>query len=185
MGYRTCYYRCFSIGYASHAMIDAYKQCRTTWMRRLNWCGRGERRRRSRSVWPKAQEFGFPDEEAAFALQFGHGIGWRSGKSRVIHGWFRWSTRTKQAGMVFALETFWPSKDGWSGGAHRGRDCVTATGHEVITRFRQKNWNGGGSALFTVDGPLSTTRENEGLPQHVKEMVAARARRSGGLGLIQ
>src|SRR5208283_1258925 len=26
MGYRTCYYRCFSIGYASHAMIDAYKQ---------------------------------------------------------------------------------------------------------------------------------------------------------------
>ena len=26
-------------------------------------------------MWPKAQEFGFPDEEAAFALQFGHGIG--------------------------------------------------------------------------------------------------------------
>src|SRR6266481_2801770 len=24
MGYRTCYYRCFTIGYASHAMIDAY-----------------------------------------------------------------------------------------------------------------------------------------------------------------
>ena len=28
MGYRTCYYRCFTIGYASHAMIDAYKRCR-------------------------------------------------------------------------------------------------------------------------------------------------------------
>ena len=27
------------------------------------------------SVWPKAQEFGFPNEEACFALQYGHGIG--------------------------------------------------------------------------------------------------------------
>ena len=27
------------------------------------------------SVWPTAQEFGFPDEEAAFALQYGHGVG--------------------------------------------------------------------------------------------------------------
>jgi len=24
MGYRTCYYRCFSIGYAPHTLIDAY-----------------------------------------------------------------------------------------------------------------------------------------------------------------
>src|SRR3974377_1078279 len=28
MGYRTCYYRCFTIGYASHVMVDAYKRCR-------------------------------------------------------------------------------------------------------------------------------------------------------------
>ena len=28
MGYRTCYYRTFSMGYASHAMVDAYKRCR-------------------------------------------------------------------------------------------------------------------------------------------------------------
>src|SRR6202046_987211 len=28
MGYRTCYYRCFTIGYASHAMVEAYKRCR-------------------------------------------------------------------------------------------------------------------------------------------------------------
>ena len=28
MGYRTCYYRCFAIGSASHALVDAYKRCR-------------------------------------------------------------------------------------------------------------------------------------------------------------
>ena len=27
------------------------------------------------SRWPKAQEFGFPDELAAFAPQYGHGVG--------------------------------------------------------------------------------------------------------------
>ena len=27
------------------------------------------------AVWPKAEEFGFPNEEACFALQYGHGIG--------------------------------------------------------------------------------------------------------------
>ena len=35
------------------------------------------------SVWPKAQEFGFANEEAAFSLQYGHGIGLAiSGRSR-------------------------------------------------------------------------------------------------------
>ena len=28
MGYRTCYYRTFSVGYATPAQLDAYKQCR-------------------------------------------------------------------------------------------------------------------------------------------------------------
>ena len=28
MGYRTCYYRTFNVGYATPAQLDAYKQCR-------------------------------------------------------------------------------------------------------------------------------------------------------------
>src|SRR5216684_3607940 len=27
-GYRTCYYRCFTVGYAPQGMVDAYKRCR-------------------------------------------------------------------------------------------------------------------------------------------------------------
>jgi len=65
--------------------------------------------------------------------------------------------------MVFALETFWPSKDGWSAARIEEEIVVTATGHEVITRFPAEI-DGGGSALFHVDGPLSTTRENEAVP---------------------
>src|SRR5207245_2052758 len=75
MGYRTCYYRCFTIGYASHAMVDAYKRCREYLDAAIELIRPGRTTAQVASVWPKAQEFGFPEEEAAFALQFGHGGG--------------------------------------------------------------------------------------------------------------
>src|SRR6266566_4071488 len=70
MGYRTCYYRCFTIGYASHAMRDAYKRCREYLDAAIELVRPGRTTAEIASVWPKAEEFGFPDEEAAFALQF-------------------------------------------------------------------------------------------------------------------
>ncbi len=33
-GYRTCYYRTFAVGSASPALVDAYKRCRTSSIRR-------------------------------------------------------------------------------------------------------------------------------------------------------
>src|SRR5256712_564281 len=86
MGYRTCYYRCFTIGYASHAMVDAYKCCREYLDAAIELIRPGRTTAQVASVWPKAQEFGFPDEEAAFALQFGHGVGlaiwWKPARRR-------------------------------------------------------------------------------------------------------
>src|SRR5437879_13353390 len=112
MGYRTCYYRCFTIGYASHAMVDAYKRCREYLDAAIELIRPGRTTEQIASGWPKAQEFGFPDEEAAFALQLGHGVGlaiWEKPViSRVVsveHG------HELKPGMVFALETFWPSTD--------------------------------------------------------------------------
>ena len=82
-------------------------------------------------------------------------------------------------GMVFALETFWPSKDGWSAARIEEEIVVTETGHEVITRFPAEKLMVAGAHYFTVDGPLSTTREHEAAPsKHVKEMVAG-AKREG------
>ncbi len=75
MGYRTCYYRCFTIGYASHAMVDAYKRCRDYLDAAIELVRPGRTTAEIAAVWPKAQDFGFPNEEAAFALQYGHGIG--------------------------------------------------------------------------------------------------------------
>ena len=57
------------------------------------------------SVWPRAQEFGFPSEEAAFALQMGHGIGlaiWeRPMISRLVS---LEHPHEIKPGMVFALK---------------------------------------------------------------------------------
>src|SRR5205823_11660583 len=161
MGYRTCYYRCFTVGYASHAMVDAYKRCRDYLDAAIELVRPGRTTAEIAAVWPKAQEFGFPNEEAAFALQMGHGIGlaiWEKPMiSRLVS--LEHSYEIKP-GMVFALETFWPSKDGWSAARIEEEIVVTETGHEIITRFPADQLLVAGGHYFTVNGPLPTTREH-------------------------
>ena len=66
--------------------------------------------------------------------------------------------------MVFALETFWPAKDGWSAARIEEEIVVTETGHEVITRFPAEKLLVAGAPYVTVNGPLETTREHDGPP---------------------
>jgi Xaa-Pro aminopeptidase len=178
MGYRTCYYRCFTIGYASHAMIDAYKRCRDYLDAAISLVRPGRTTAEIAAVWPKAQEFGFPDEEAAFALQFGHGIGLAIWEKPVISRLVSMDHAHEiKPGMVFALETFWPSTDGWSAARIEEEIVVTETGHEVITRFPAEKLLVAGAHYHTVTGPLSTTRESEAAPsEHVLKMVAESAK---------
>jgi hypothetical protein len=76
--------------------------------------------------------------------------------------------------MVFALETFWPSTDGWSAARIEEEIVVTPTGHEVITRFPAEELLVAGAHYFTVNGPLPTTRESESAPsKRVIEMIEA------------
>ena len=75
LGYRTCYYRCFAVGSASPAMRDAYTRCREYMDLAIATVRPGATTADIVSLWPTAQEFGFPNEEAAFALQYGHGVG--------------------------------------------------------------------------------------------------------------
>ena len=74
-GYRTCYYRTFAVGSASRAQHDAYTRAREYMDRAIALVRPGATTADIVAVWPTAQEFGFPDEEAAFALQYGHGVG--------------------------------------------------------------------------------------------------------------
>src|SRR6201981_2766955 len=178
MGYRTCYYRCFTVGYAPHTMVDAYKRCRDYLDAAISLIRPGRTTAEIASVWPKAQEFGFANEEAAFALQFGHGIGLAIWEKPVISRLVSLEHSYElKPGMVFALETFWPSKDGWSAARIEEEIVVTETGHEIITRFPADQLLVAGQRYYTVNGPLPTTRETEAEPsREVKEMIEASAR---------
>ncbi|WP_433968622.1 M24 family metallopeptidase [Tunturiibacter gelidiferens] len=179
MGYRTCYYRTFSIGYSSHAMVDAYKRCRDYLDAAIDLIRPGRSTGDVASVWPKAQDFGFPNEEAAFALQYGHGIGLAIWEKPVISRLVSLDHPQEiKPGMVFALETFWPSKDGWSAARIEEEIVVTETGHEVITRFPAEKLLVAGAHYYTVGGPLPTVRETEVEPNSdVRNLVASSAQK--------
>ena len=75
MGYRTCYYRTFSVGLATDSQRDAYKQAREWIDNAIDIVRPGVATDEIAKVFPKAEEFGFSDEMEAFALQFCHGLG--------------------------------------------------------------------------------------------------------------
>ena len=181
MGYRTCYYRTLHASATrSHAMIDAYKRCRDYLDAAIELIRPGRTTAQVASVWPKAQEFGFPDEEAAFALQFGHGIGLAIWEKPVISRLVSLDhPHELKPGMVFALETFWPSTDGWSAARIEEEIVVTETGHEVITRFPAEKLLVAGAHYFTVNGPLPTTRETEALAKPARRRNGRSQREDG------
>jgi len=162
MGYRTCYYRTFFVGSASQAQVDAYKKCRDILDVAIEAIKPGVTTADVVELWPKAQEFGFPNEEAAFALQYGHGVGLSIWEKPVFSRLVSFDKpEVIQEGMVFALETFWPASDGWSAARIEEQLVVTADGCEVITRFPAEAPMVCGVRYYTATGPLPATRDTE------------------------
>ena len=159
-GYRTCYYRTFAIGSASQAMVDAYKRCRYILDIAINAIKPGVTTADVVKLWPRAEEFGFPNEEAAFALQYGHGVGLSIWEKPIFSRLVSLDhPEVIEEGMVFALETFWPASDGWSAARIEEQLVVTKDGCEVITRFPAEDLLVAGVRYYTAGGPLPTTRE--------------------------
>lgn len=162
MGYRTCYYRCFAVGSASPAQRDAYVRCREYMDHAIALVKPGATTADIVSVWPRAEEFGFPDEEAAFALQYGHGVGLSIWEKPIFSRLVSLDhPEVLEEGMVFALETYWPGSDGWSAARIEEEVVVTADGCEVITKFPAEELLVAGRRYFTAGGALSHTRESQ------------------------
>jgi Xaa-Pro aminopeptidase len=162
MGYRTCYYRTFAVGSASTAQRGAYRICRELMDNAISLVKPGATTADIVQTWPTAQEFGFPDEEAAFALQYGHGVGlsiWErpifSRLTSLEH------PEVLEEGMVFALETYWPSTDGWGAARIEEELVVTHDGCEVITKFPAEQLLVAGQRYFTTGGVLPNERESQ------------------------
>ncbi|MBO9521398.1 MAG: aminopeptidase P family protein [Nocardioidaceae bacterium] len=159
-GYRTCYYRTFAVGSASPYQRDAYTRAREYMDLAIAAVKPGATTADIVQTWPTAQEFGFADEEAAFALQYGHGVGLSIWEKPIFSRLVSLENpEVLEAGMVFALETYWPSADGIGAARIEEEVVVTETGCEVITKFpAEELMVAGGHRYFTVDGPMPLNR---------------------------
>ena len=138
-GYRTCYYRTFAVGSATASQHDAYAKARE-WMDAANDTVRvGVGTDEIAKVWPKAEDFGFTDELAAFGLQFGHGLGLGLHERPIISRLNSLENPIEiKAGMVFALETYCPASDGVSAARIEEEVVVTDSGVHILTKFPSK-----------------------------------------------
>ncbi len=136
VGYKTCYYRTFVVGKANDAQRDAYKWAREWIDASIELMRPGVTTDQVAKVWPKAQDFGFDNEMECFGLQFGHSVGLFLHERPIISrlNSLEHPVELKE-GMVIALETYCPAKDGVSAARIEEEVVVTADGPRVITRF--------------------------------------------------
>jgi Xaa-Pro aminopeptidase len=138
-GYRTCYYRTFSVGSSTQAQRDAYARA-TEWMEAAIAAIRpGVSTDQVARLWPTAQDIGLPDEKTAFGLQFGHGLGLALHERPIISRLSSLDAPMEiHKGMVFALETYCPASDGVSAARLEEEVVVVDDGVQIITRFPSK-----------------------------------------------
>lgn len=138
-GYRTCYYRTFAVGSATASQHDAYTKAREWMDAAIDTVRVGVGTDEIAKVWPKAEDFGFTDELAAFGLQFGHGLGLGLHERPIISRLNSLENPIEiKAGMVFALETYCPASDGVSAARIEEEVVVTDSGVHILTKFPSK-----------------------------------------------
>jgi Xaa-Pro aminopeptidase len=136
VGYKTCYYRTFVVGSATDAQRDAYTKAREWIDASIELMRPGIGTDQVAKVWPKAEEFGFANEMECFGLQFGHSVGLFLHERPIISrlNSLEHPVELKE-GMVIALETYCPAKDGYSAARIEEEVVITADGPQVITKF--------------------------------------------------
>ena len=135
-GYRTCYYRTFGVGWATQPQRDAYLQAREWMDAALDSIRPGVGSNEVAAVFPRAQDFGFENELAAFGLQFAHGLGLGLHERPIISRLNSMKDPVQiRPGMVFAMETYCPASDGISAARIEEEVVVTDYGIEVLTKF--------------------------------------------------
>jgi Xaa-Pro aminopeptidase len=88
------------------------------------------------ACWPTAEQLGFANEMECFGLQFGHGLGLFLHERPIISRLVSMDSPMEiKEGMVFALETYCPASDGYSGARIEEEVVVTDKGCRIITLF--------------------------------------------------
>jgi len=136
MGYRTCYYRTFSVGRATDPQRTAYRKAREWMDRAIDVLKPGVSSDKVADAFPRAEEIGFANEMDAFGLNFCHGLGLGLHERPVIGrlNSYREPIELK-VGMVFAVETYCPATDGFSAARIEEEVVLTPKGPQIISLY--------------------------------------------------
>src|SRR5258706_198477 len=136
IGYRTCYYRTFSVGKATKPHQLAHKKAGEWMDEAIALIKPGVTTDKIARSFPKAQEIGFDSEMGAFGLNFCHGIGLGLHERPIISRLNSFDDPMElEAGMMFAVETYCPATDGVSAARIEEEVIVTPGGAQIITLF--------------------------------------------------
>ena len=136
IGYRTCYYRTFSVGRATQPQLDAYKRARDWMDRAIALLKPGVSSETVAASFPTAQDIGFGSEMDAFGLNFCHGLGLGLHERPLISRLNSLEEPIElKTGMVFAVETYCPASDGVSAARIEEEVILTPTGPKVISLY--------------------------------------------------
>jgi Xaa-Pro dipeptidase len=136
IGYRTCYYRTFNVGRATPPQVDAYKRAREWMDTAIAMLKPGMTSDQVAQAFPEAQDIGFESEMAAFGLNFCHGLGLGLHERPLISRLNSFDDPIElQAGMVFAVETYCPARDGISAARIEEEVVLTPHGATIITLY--------------------------------------------------
>ena len=136
IGYRTCYYRTFSVGRATPAQKDAYKRARHWMDGAISMLKPGVSTDKVAKMFPNSIEIGFETEMAAFGLNFCHGLGLGLHERPLISRLNSFIEPYElKAGMVFAVETFCPAQDGISAARIEEEVVLTPDGAKIISLY--------------------------------------------------
>jgi Xaa-Pro aminopeptidase len=136
MGYRTCYYRTFNVGMATSAQLTAYRYAREWMDKAIDLLKPGVTTDKIARAFPKAEEIGFASEMDAFGLNFCHGLGLGLHERPLVSRLNSLDEPIElKVGMVFAVETYCPAKDGISAARIEEEVILTPSGPKVISLF--------------------------------------------------
>ena len=136
MGYRTCYYRTFSVGRATRPQHQAYRKARDWMDKVIDMLKPGMSTDQVAKKLPKASDIGFNSEMEAFGLNFCHGLGLGLHERPLISRLNSINDPIElKAGMVFAVETYCPASDGISAARIEEEVILTPQGAKIISLF--------------------------------------------------
>ena len=139
IGYRTCYYRTFAVGKATALQKDAYERARQWMDDAIDMLRPGVTTDKVAKMFPRSTEIGFETEMSAFGLNFCHGLGLGLHERPLISRLNSFIEPYElKAGMVFAVETFCPAKDGISAARIEEMVVLAPEGAKIISLYPAK-----------------------------------------------